>query len=256
MALKTVLCFAAAAMAASITIPPALGQEHARVYELRTYTCYEGKLPFLLANFRDHHRHVFEKHGITNIAYWVPQDSPAHENTLIYVLAHASREAAKKNWDEFFKDPEFLKVAKDSEAQGKIVIKVESVFMDPTDFSPATPPAGAPEHPRVFELRTYHCNEGKLPDLLARFRNHTMGIFEKHGVNNIAYWVPQDAPAHENTLIYVIAHPSRDAAKQHWKEFGGDPEWQKVQKESEANGKIVSKLESVFMDPTDFSPMK
>jgi hypothetical protein len=118
------------------------------------------------------------------------------------------------------------------------------------------PPALAQEHGRVFELRTYTCNEGKLPDLLARFRNHTMAIFEKHGMTNIAYWVPQDAPASQNTLIYVIAHASREAAKKNWEEFGKDPEWQKVQKESEANGKIVSKVESVFMDPTDFSPMK
>ena len=108
----------------------------------------------------------------------------------------------------------------------------------------------------MFELRTYTCNEGKLPDLLARFRNHTMQIFEKHGMTNIAYWVPQDPPLHENTLIYVIAHASREAAKKNWQAFGADPEWQKVQKESEANGKIVNKVVSVFMDPTDFSPMK
>ena len=118
------------------------------------------------------------------------------------------------------------------------------------------PHAGAQEHGRVFELRTYTCNEGKLPDLLARFRNHTMSIFEKHGMTNIAYWVPQDSPTHDNTLIYVIAHPSREAAKKNWEEFGKDPEWQKVQKDSEANGKIVSKVVSVFMDPTDFSPVK
>src|ERR1700691_1100673 len=118
------------------------------------------------------------------------------------------------------------------------------------------PSAVAQEHGRVFELRTYTCYEGKLPDLLARFRNHTMRIFEKHGMTSIAYWVPQDAPAHENTLIYVLAHASREAAKQNWKEFGSDPEWQKVQKDSEANGKIVSKVASVFMDSADFSPMK
>jgi len=108
----------------------------------------------------------------------------------------------------------------------------------------------------VFELRTYTCNEGKLPDLLARFRNHTIQIFEKHGMTSIAYWVPQDAPLSQNTLIYVLAHPSREAAKKNWDAFRNDPEWQKVQKESEANGKIVSKVESVFMDPADFSPMK
>jgi hypothetical protein len=122
--------------------------------------------------------------------------------------------------------------------------------------STAIPPAGAQEHARVFELRTYTCYEGKLPDLLARFRNHTMRIFEKHGMTSIAYWVPQDSPASQNTLIYIIAHPSREAAKKNWAEFGKDPEWQKVQKDSEANGKIVSKVESVFMEPTDFSPMK
>ena len=135
MALKTVLFFAAA-MAASITIPPAGAQEHGRVFELRTYTCYEGKLPDLLARFRNHTMRIFERHGITSIAYWVPQDAPASQNTLIYVIAHASREAAKKNWDEFHADPEWQKVQKDSEANGKIVSKVESVFMDPTDFSP------------------------------------------------------------------------------------------------------------------------
>jgi hypothetical protein len=135
MALKPVL-FLAAAMAASITIPSAVAQEHGRVFELRTYTCNEGKLPDLLARFRNHTTRLFEKHGMTNIAYWVPQDSPAHENTLIYVIAHASREAAKKNWDEFRNDPEWQKVQKDSEANGKIVSKVESVFMDAADFSP------------------------------------------------------------------------------------------------------------------------
>jgi len=135
MALKTVL-FLAAAMAASITIPSAVAQEHGRVFELRTYTCNEGKLPDLLARFRNHTTRLFEKHGMTNIAYWVPQDSPAHENTLIYVIAHASRDAAKKNWDEFQNDPEWQKVRNDSEANGKIVSKVESVFMDATDFSP------------------------------------------------------------------------------------------------------------------------
>jgi hypothetical protein len=135
MSLKPVLSFAAV-IAAAITIPPAVAQEHGRVFELRTYTCYEGKLPDLLARFRNHTMRIFERHGMTNIAYWVPQDTPASQNTLIYVIAHASREAAKKNWDEFRNDPEWQKVQKDSEANGKIVSKVESVFMDPADFSP------------------------------------------------------------------------------------------------------------------------
>jgi hypothetical protein len=137
-----------------------------------------------------------------------------------------------------------------------MTLKTAVLFAAAMAASIAIPRADAQEHARVLELRTYTCYEGKLPDLLARFRNHTMSIFEKHGMTNIAYWVPQDSPAHENTLIYVIAHPSRDAAKKNWAAFIADPEWQKVQKESEANGKLVSKVESVFMDPTDFSPLK
>jgi hypothetical protein len=116
--------------------------------------------------------------------------------------------------------------------------------------------AAAAAKNRVFELRTYYTHEGKLPDLQARFRNHTMKLFEKHGMKNVGYWVPQDAPASSNTLIYIISHESRDAAKKSWASFVADPDWKKARDASEANGKIVSKLESVFMDATDYSPMK
>lgn len=109
---------------------------------------------------------------------------------------------------------------------------------------------------RVYELRTYTAPDGKLPDLQARFRNHTMRIFERHGIKNIGYWVPQDAPTKDNTLIYVISHESRAAAKKSWAAFGADPEWQKVAKESQMNGKIVAGITSVYMDPTDYSPIK
>ena len=121
-------------------------------------------------------------------------------------------------------------------------------------------PPGAVAHAqgdrRVFELRTYTAPEGRLPELQARFRNHTMRIFNKHNMTSIAYWVPQDAPNSQNTLIYVLAHPSREAAKKNWADFQADPEWQKVSAESQVNGRIVSKVESVFMDPTDYSPIK
>ena len=109
---------------------------------------------------------------------------------------------------------------------------------------------------RVYELRTYTAPEGKLPDLQSRFRDHTMRIFEKHGMKNHGYWVPQDAPARDNTLIYIISHDSREAAKKSWSAFGGDPEWQKVAKESQMNGKIVAGITSVYMDPADYSPIK
>ena len=109
---------------------------------------------------------------------------------------------------------------------------------------------------RVFEIRTYTSHEGKLEDLNARFRNHTLRLFEKHGMVNIGYWTPADGPLAKNTLIYVVAHKSREAAKKSWDAFRADPEWVKARDASEVAGKIVLKVESVFLDPTDYSPVK
>ena len=109
---------------------------------------------------------------------------------------------------------------------------------------------------RVFELRTYTAPEGKLDDLHRRFRDHTLRIFQKHGMTNVAYFKPQDQPLAGNTLIYLLAHESRDAAKASWAAFGNDPEWKKVASESQVNGRIVSNVVSVFLDPTDYSPLK
>jgi len=109
---------------------------------------------------------------------------------------------------------------------------------------------------KVYELRTYTSPDGKLGDLHARFRNHTIRIFDKHGMKSVGYFSPQDAPLSQNTLIYVLEHPSREEAKKHWAEFSADPEWKKVSEESQKDGRIVSKVDSVFMTPTDYSPMK
>lgn len=106
----------------------------------------------------------------------------------------------------------------------------------------------------VYELRVYHTYEGKLNDLLTRFREHTMQIFEKHGMTNIAYWTPTDDPLKGKTLFYVIAHASREAATSNWQAFRDDPEWKSVQAKSEANGKLVEKVDSTFLTLTDFSP--
>ena len=109
---------------------------------------------------------------------------------------------------------------------------------------------------KVFELRTYTTPEGKLPNLMARFRDHTIRLFEKHGMKNIGYWVPADEPRSKNTLIYLLEHKSREAAQKSWADFRNDPEWVKARTESEANGKIVEKVESVFLEATDFSMLK
>lgn len=113
------------------------------------------------------------------------------------------------------------------------------------------------QSPRVFEIRTYTSPDAaKLQALHARFRDHTTRIFARHGMTNVAYFAPQDAPLAQNTLIYVIAHASREQARRNWEAFRADPEWQQVAAASNANGNIVSKVESVFADATDFSPLK
>jgi hypothetical protein len=106
----------------------------------------------------------------------------------------------------------------------------------------------------VFELRVYHAAAGKLGELEARFRDHTISIFERHGIKSVAYWTPQDEPDKSNTLIYIIQHPSRDAAAANWKSFQDDPEWKSVKEKSEANGKLVEKIDSTYMVLTEFSP--
>lgn len=116
--------------------------------------------------------------------------------------------------------------------------------------------ASVPQASQVFELRTYTAAEGKYDDLLARFRDHTMRIFEKHGMTNVGYWTPQDAPESGNTLIYLLAHDSREAAGESWSAFGDDPEWEQVAEESQRDGRLIVGLERVYLDATDFSPMK
>lgn len=108
----------------------------------------------------------------------------------------------------------------------------------------------------VYELRTYTTYEGKLPDLLARFRDHALRLLEKHGMKNVGYWIPADAPRSGNTLIYLLEHKSREAAKSSWDAFRNDPEWLKARDASEVNGKINEKVESVFLHATDFSALK
>jgi hypothetical protein len=117
---------------------------------------------------------------------------------------------------------------------------------------------GAPVAPhRVFELRTYHTNDGKLADLHKRFRDHTCELLKRHGAELIGFWTPLDEKDGKGSkLVYLVAFPSRDAAKKTWEVFGKDPEWRKVYEESHKNGVLVKKVESVYLEPTDYSEMK
>jgi hypothetical protein len=107
----------------------------------------------------------------------------------------------------------------------------------------------------VFELRVYHATEGRMNDLLARFRDHTKALFTKHGITSVAYWTPvDDGPEKNRVLYYMLKYPSREEATLRWKAFQTDPEWVKARAASEANGKLTEKTESTFLALTDFSP--
>jgi hypothetical protein len=223
------------------------------VYQLRTYTTAEGRLPDLHKRFADHTIDLFAKHGMENLIYFTPTDKP---NTLVYLLKHKSRAAADKSWDAFRNDPVWKKAFAASRKDGAIVTKVVGQYLKMNDYSPKNIPAT--KKPLTYELRTYTTNEGKLPNLNARFRDHTMRIFAKHGMKNIAYFTPTDEKLQKNTLVYFIAHASLEAAGKSWKAFGRDPEWGKVARESQVDGPILIKggVKRLYLAPTDYSPKK
>lgn len=253
--MKTFLLCLAALTAAGAALA---ADADTRCYELRTYYAAPGKFNDLHARFRNHTVKLFEKHGMVNLGYWVPMDEKdGSANKLVYILAYPSREAREASWKAFMADPDWQAAYKASEVNGKLVEKAEQLFLKATDYSPAIKPAVATD-PRVFELRTYTASPGNLGNLNARFRDHTLKLFEQHGIANVAYWTPADGEKGANdTLIYIVAHKSRDAAAASFKAFGADPAWQQARKDSEtkAGGPLTVQggVKSMFMTATDYS---
>lgn len=224
------------------------------VYEMRTYHAHEGKLEALHARFQDHTVALFAKHGMGNIIYLAPEDKSS--NTMSYLLGYRNLEARKTAWKAFRDDPVWKAAYAASRTDGPLVDKVDSSFLVPTDYSPAAIPAG---DGRLFELRTYTTNEGKLDALDARFRDHTLGLFAKHGIENVIYLHPAEGQEGAgNTLIYLVAHKDHESRKASFAGFGQDPAWKAARTASEANGKLLIKggIENRFFNATDYSPVK
>jgi hypothetical protein len=116
--------------------------------------------------------------------------------------------------------------------------------------------ADEPSSGRLFEMRTYVANDGKMSDLHKRFREHTNKLFVKHGMELVGYWTPADGPDGANTLVYILAYPNKEAREKSWKGFMADPDWQAAYKASHAAGPLVKKVETKFLNPTDYSPIK
>ena len=116
--------------------------------------------------------------------------------------------------------------------------------------------AAEPAKTRFFEMRTYVTADGRLDALHKRFREHTNALFVKHGIELVGYWTPAEGDAAKNTLVYILAYPSKEAREKSWQEFQADPEWKAAKDASEKDGKIVDKVVSQFLVPTDYSPIK
>ncbi len=246
------LLLAACLAQASPTPKPAADT---RLFEMRTYYAMPGKLDALNARFRNHTVKLFAKHGMTNIGYWVPVDNT--DNKLVYLLAFPSREARDKAFAEFGADPEWQTAAKESEKDGKLVDHIESLFLSPADYVPATRPSKAAK-PRLFELRVYTAAEGRLDALQARFKEHTLALFRKHRMGLFGFWMPAEgAQGAGSTLVYILAHKDQAAADKAWKAFREDPAWVKAKAASEANGALTAAPpKSTYLEPTDYSPTR
>ena len=249
MSLLTVSAFTSSAMSAETS--------DNKCYEMRVYFAPEGKLDALHTRFRDHTTKLFEKHGMTNIGYWVPLENT--ENKLVYMLSYPDKAARDASWKAFQADPDWVAAKAKSEENGKLVTKVESRFLTPTDFSTVTYKPGSV--PQTFELRTYTTGPGNLPHLFKRFRDHTIALFTKHGMRHFHYLTPlQGEPGADNTLIYLLAHDSQEASKESFAAFRADPDWIKAKADSEAAAggslTIEDGVKSELLKATDYSPVK
>jgi NIPSNAP len=234
---------------------PVLAQAQAvpRLYELRIYTAAPGKMDALLARFQNHALQYWPQYGIKLEGFWLPVEAGA-DPQLYYLVSYADMAARERAWRDFQADRRWQKAVKKSVKTGEILAKTEEIFLQITDFSPNQWQAVGN---RVFELRVYNAHPNRLPDVLARFRNHTVKLFEKHGMQNLVYFtsIPQKADE-TSKLYYFLGHRDQAAGKAAFETFRQDPAWHQVRDASEANGKIVERVVSVYLRPVDFSPWK
>jgi uncharacterized protein YbaA (DUF1428 family) len=251
-----------AAPAAHTAVAPAVAPlpvSEIGLYELRVYTAAEGKLDALHARFRDHTLGFFAKHGITNVGYFSPLDPS--DARIFYLLGYKDRATRDAQFRAFATDPEWTKVYQASQADGSLTAKIESTFLTAAEYSPA-PTLANPGAARLFELRTYTAAPGKLENVHARFRDHTLGLFARHGMTNVLYWRPAPGQAGmEEKMVYLLAFPDKAARDAAWPAFAQDPDWRKAAADSQKDGPILLPMNdggivSVLLTPTDYSPLK
>ena len=215
------------------------------LYESRVYYAVPGKLQAINDRFANHTMGYFKKHHIGMMGYWT--DEIGASNQLTYILNFDSMADREKKWAAFGADPGWHQVRAETESAGPLVAKVHNSFMRPTPYSPEPQLSS-----KVQELRVYDAMPGKLPALHDRFSNHTMRLFEKHGIENVAYWTEDVGIS--NRLVYMLGYPSLGAREKGWTAFQADPEWQKARAESEKNGPLVRVSHHSILRLTPYSP--
>jgi hypothetical protein len=229
------------------------GQD-SRYFEMRTYTAHEGKRDDLIKRFQDHTLKLFDKNGIENVAYFIPTDE--NNNTLTFILAYPDQESRDVLWNKFANDPEWQAAYQASEANGPLVANVKQTFME---VAPELNPEiirWQHEGKRVFELRTYYMHPDRIDAINARFRDYTRELFQKHGMTNVMYWYTVEGDGSQSKLVYLLAHKTEKAGKKSFDKFREDPVWEMVRDRSEETGPIVENVESIYLKPLPFSPMK
>jgi hypothetical protein len=247
---------------ANAQTPPGRLPTEIRLYEWRVLRAAPGKLDALHSQLRNHQIPLLEQHGIFTQGVFVPAGENPEQRVYLLVAAEG-RGPMQDGWRSFREDPKWLEaVAKSEEANaGKLVLQDDYQRLVKTYWSPVFTPTKAAE-PRVFELRTYTCpDHEKQIALQRRFREHTMMLFEKHGMQNVVYWVPDEEPESQQKLVYLLAHKSQEAAKESFAGFRADPDWLAAKKASEetAGGSLTVKVNGVlseFLIPTEYSPLR
>jgi hypothetical protein len=215
------------------------------LYELRRYMTVPGKLPAINDRFAKHTIGFFKKHNIGILGFWT--DEIGASNQLTYILAFDSMADREQKWTAFQADPGWHQIRSETETHGPIVDHVLNSFMRPTSYSPQPQLRST-----LQELRVYDAMPGKLPALHDRFANHTMGLFTKHGIDNVAYWT--DDVGTSNRLIYMLGHPDLGAREKNFAAFQADPAWQQARNESEKNGALVRVSRHSILRLTPYSP--
>jgi len=224
-------------------------------FELRLYTVTSNKLDGVLERFRNTVEPVRQKHGIKTVGYWSASGT-TNSGTFAYLMAATSKEELQKQEKEFGADPKFKEgYAASNKKHGKTVDKI--VALPLTVDATAKFDFAASAKPRAFDLRVYSVLPGKLEAFRNRWRDYAVPICARHGLHSLGWWVTEkkDADGH-NQFICLLAGESVEAIQKSISEFHQDPEWQRVEKETEKDGKLRSGVEAFKLLPADFSPIK